>query len=428
VAVLKTAGLSLQQAPPIQIPLGLFLTAPVFLLFAALILASQGEGILASRWSPAALAVTHLIAVGFLGQIMCGVLLQMLPVIAGAPVPAVALVGLAVNLLLAAGAGMLGWGFLTGGQAMLVAGAVCASLGFMTFLVAASLALGQANGVARTIRGIRFALASLLVTITMGLLLIGALNGWIALPGLPDLVDVHLAWGLLGWVGLLITGVAFEVVRMFYVTPTYPAWLARWLAPVVVFALALGSLLAMNDARRGAFAAYAVAVAGFALFAAGTLWLQLRRERKRVDATLLHWWAAMACAIAAGICWVTGGSPVLVGILLLLGVGVGLPFGMLFKIVPFLVWFHLQHRQLESGRLGVRVPHMLTFLPDKWARLQFAVYMGALSCLIGAWLTPAFSYLASVVLGLAAIGLGALVMVSIVRFRRVALALESPNG
>ena len=87
--MLNTTGLTLEQAPPIHVPFRLFLTAPLFLLCSACILAWQGEVILVSRWSPATLAVAHLIAIGFLGQVMCGALLQMLPVIAGAPVPAV---------------------------------------------------------------------------------------------------------------------------------------------------------------------------------------------------------------------------------------------------------------------------------------------------------------------------------------------------
>jgi len=426
--VLNTAGLSLEQAPPIQVPFRLFLTAPLFLLTAAFILGWQGDAVFVSRWSPAALAVTHLIVIGFLGQIMCGALLQMLPVIAAAPVPAVRFVGSTVNLFLAAGAALLGLGFLGIGQGVLTAGAVCSAIGFLTFLVAASVALTRAKGAAQTIRGIGFAFASLLVTVIVGLLLIGALNGWISIPRLFDFVTMHLAWGLLGWVGLLIAGVAFQIVPMFHVTPAYPAWLTSGLAPVVVAALALGSLLVMNDTKRVAFATFAIVVAAFTLFAAVTAWLQVRRERKRVDATLLHWWVAMACVAAAGIGWALGAAPELIGILILFGLGAGLPAGMLFKIVPFLAWFHLQHRQLASGRLDVRVPNMLKFLPDRWARLQFAIHVLTLLGLLLAWVVPALSSLAAVALGLTAATLGALILASIVRFRRIAEDLASASA
>jgi hypothetical protein len=227
---------------------------------------------------------------------------------------------------------------------------------------------------------------------------------------------------------LLIAGVAFQVVPMFHVTPAYPAWLTRWLAPFVVAALALGSLLVMKDTKWAAFTTFAIVVAAFTLFAAVTLWLQLRRERKRVDATLLHWWAAMACVAVAGIGWALGGAPELIGILLLFGLGAGLPAGMLFKIVPFLAWFHLQHRQLASGRLDVPVPNMLKFLPDKWARLQFAIHVLTLFGLLCAWVAPALSPLAAVALGLTAATLGALILESILRFRLIAEGLASAGA
>lgn len=41
------------------------------------------------RWSPATLALTHLITLGYLAMIMLGALLQILPVVLGVPVPQV---------------------------------------------------------------------------------------------------------------------------------------------------------------------------------------------------------------------------------------------------------------------------------------------------------------------------------------------------
>lgn len=423
--MLNTAGLSLEQAPPIHIPLRFFLTAPVFLLAAAAVLAWQGEAILASRWSSAALAVTHLIVIGFLGQIMCGALLQMLPVIAGAPVSAVTIVGASVNLLLAAGAGLLAWGFLGGGRVVLTTGAICTALGFLVLLSAAGLALTRARGAAHTVCAMRLAFGALFLTVFLGLVISGALQGWILIPELPVWVDAHLAWGLLGWMGLLVMGVSFQVVPMFHVTPSYPAWLSRWLPTLVTTALALSSLLAASGERVGATSMMGVAALGFCLFAIVTLGLQLRRERKRIDATLLHWRAAMGCAVLAAVCWVFGAPQVLIGILLLLGAGVGVVSGMLFKIVPFLAWFHLQHRQLTTGRLDVRVPHMLTFLPERQARIQLACHLLALVGVIAASVIPELSIAASGALALSALVLGGLISRAVLRFRHVASALQS---
>ncbi len=89
----STASLSLEQAPPISVPFRFFLTAPLFLLLASLLLMLEGAAVLMDRWSPLTLSMTHLFTLGVLGQVMMGAMLQMLPVLAGSPVPRVVPVG-----------------------------------------------------------------------------------------------------------------------------------------------------------------------------------------------------------------------------------------------------------------------------------------------------------------------------------------------
>lgn len=428
---MQTEGLSLTQAPPIQVPFRLFLGAPPFLLAAALIMGWQGSAVLASRWSPAALAVTHLITVGFLGQVMAGALLQMLPVLAGAPVPAVRLAGALLQVLLTSGAALLAWGFLGGGAAVLTAGALLASLGFLTLVLFAGAALGRARGAPRSVWAMRLALLALVVTFSLGLLLTAALRGWVALPALTAWVDLHLAWGLLGWVGLLIAGVAYQVVPMFHVTPPYPAWLSRWLAPVVVAALAAASLSTLAGLRGPAAALSWLAAAAFGPFACLTLWLQHRRQRRRIDAALLYWWSAMVSLLAALACAALG-RPVTAGVLLLVGVGIGLPSGMLMKIVPFLAWFHLQSRQIARNRFDVRIPHMRTFMPEEPARWLFAGHLLTLLGFVAASVAPRWAGVPvaalGTALGLTAAGLMALLATGVWRFARIAFALESKGS
>jgi hypothetical protein len=108
--MIDTRGLRLDQAPPIHLPFRLFLTAPWFAVAAGVLMVVAGDAALGSRWSPAALAATHLLTVGFLGQVMCGALLQMLPVIAVAPIRGVAWVGAWPHVLLSLGAGLMAGG------------------------------------------------------------------------------------------------------------------------------------------------------------------------------------------------------------------------------------------------------------------------------------------------------------------------------
>lgn len=76
--------LSFDQVPPLAAPLRFFVTAPLFIALAGLLAVIDGPAILASRWTPAALAATHLLTVGFMLQVMLGALIQVLPVVAGA--------------------------------------------------------------------------------------------------------------------------------------------------------------------------------------------------------------------------------------------------------------------------------------------------------------------------------------------------------
>ena len=56
-------GLSYDDTPPFSAPIRFFLTAPLFGVAAGLTLIFGGE-ILVSRWTPGALAITHLFAAG----------------------------------------------------------------------------------------------------------------------------------------------------------------------------------------------------------------------------------------------------------------------------------------------------------------------------------------------------------------------------
>lgn len=82
------AGLAPEQGPPFTAPLRFFLTAPWFLVAAGL-LAAFDPGWTEGPLSPTALALTHLLTLGFLGMVMLGALTQMLPVLAGAPMPGI---------------------------------------------------------------------------------------------------------------------------------------------------------------------------------------------------------------------------------------------------------------------------------------------------------------------------------------------------
>ena len=92
------AALSFEQAPPLTVPIRFFATAPWFGVAAGLLLLWQGPEALASRWSPATMALTHLMTAGLMLQGMCGALLQFVPVEAGEPVEITGVNGLTLTV------------------------------------------------------------------------------------------------------------------------------------------------------------------------------------------------------------------------------------------------------------------------------------------------------------------------------------------
>ncbi|NEV60892.1 hypothetical protein [Thiorhodococcus minor] len=381
--MLNTAGLSLDQAPPIQVPFAFFRVAPLFAALAGAVLLWDGDVVLISRWSAPALAVTHLLALGFLTQVMCGALFQMLSVLAGAPVPRVVWVGRLTQLALVLGCLTLSWGLYSNGRAWLMLGGLLLGLGLAAFVVAVGVALTRARGVPQTLRAMRFALAGLVMTLVFGLVVLAGVLG-ARIPGLAGWVDLHLSWALLGWVGMLIIGVGYQVVPMFHVTPAYPRWLTRLAAPLVLAALLASTTLVGLGNVGLAVWALLPAILALGAFAVVTLVLQRRRERPRVDTTLLYWWSSMGLILLSSALWLLDGRGEVLGVLLLAGIGVGLPTGMLFKIMPFLSWFHLQHRQVTARRFDVRLPHMQVFMPDGVAQAQFGTFAAMLVLLTAA--------------------------------------------
>ena len=85
---MSSASLSTEQAPHISVPLRFFAIAPLFLLLAALILAITDSNPFENARTPAMLAITHCITLGFIGMIMLGATQQILPVVIGSPMPA----------------------------------------------------------------------------------------------------------------------------------------------------------------------------------------------------------------------------------------------------------------------------------------------------------------------------------------------------
>ncbi len=442
--MLGTENLSLDQAPPISIPMRFFLTAPLFGVAAALLLIWHGPDLLVSRWAPQTLALTHLLTIGFLGLIMCGALLQMLPVLAGIAVPRVVLVGRASHLLIAGGTIGLATGLLLGAAGWLRFSVLFLGVGFSIYILAAMAALWRVKIPNATVTGMRMAVLALLVTVLIGVDLASGLAGWTSLAFPLLYTDIHLAWGILGWIGLLLIGAAFQVVPMFQVTPEYPQWMQDWMPRTLLVGLAVWTMQYVAVVTDGISEIWPLfwllaLLAGYIWFAVTTMRLQQQRRRKIFDVTLMFWRIGIAMTPLCGVVWIFGrlfptqstgiDLDLLLGVCMILGVAVPLLNGMLYKIVPFLSWFHLQNRQLATMCMTVQVPNMKQLLPDRAAKRQLWLYALAFGCTVGAVFIPAwFARLAGVLWAASFALLGVNLFLVLKRYREVNMELAFENA
>ena len=404
-------NLSFEQAPPISVPYRFFLTAPWFGVAAGLLLAFMGEDMLASRWTPGALAGTHLLVAGFMLQAMCGALLQFVPVATGGNIWQPRRVAAWAHPLLIVAVSLLVAAFLTQHPLFFISASLgfVVALGFYGGVVIVALWRTPAQGA--SIVALRIALIGLLVTLGLGVTLAYGLAHPTDLP-LLALTDVHAAWGLGGWGLMLLAGVAYFVVPMFQLTPAYPGWLARGV-PLLLLALLLVwslQLFGIPDGVRQFVLLGGLGTAG--LFAVTTLYLQSRRRRKVSDTSLLFFRAAMLSLVALLVSALLfsaapeiGNDPraaVWLGMLAVVGVFVTAINGMVYKIVPFLNWLHLQ----RLCGLDTLPPTMNQMIPARSMRHQFYLHLAALAFLLAAVWVPSLARPAGLVFALACAWLG----------------------
>ena len=100
-----------------------------------------------------------------------------------------------------------------------------------------------------------------------------------------------------------------------------------------------------------------------------------RRRRGLADAAVWYWQLGMVCLAVAVVLWTAGRVwaplatdpryPVLLGALMIPGFALAVINGMLYKIVPFLVWLHLALAPAAPGR-PVRPPRVVEPMRTRW--------------------------------------------------------------
>ena len=396
---MNLGALSLENAPGFWSPVRFFLTVPVFGMIAAGIIFLDGGQLFQSRWLPASLAVAHVFTLGYIAMAMLGALFQMLPVLMGAAFPQAERAAVFVHLLFAAGALCLVFAFLLQFPVLFATATavlVPALILFGTGVLVAIFRTGKTRATARTVQ---LAAVGLIVTVLIGgYMSSGHALGRVSLNN--GLTNYHAAWGVIGWILILAIGVSGQVIPMFLTTPPYPNLFNKRLAYLLMFLLCAGSLLPVRGLEQVAMVLVSCLMLAYASV---TLYLLGKRRRKRFDITCAYWQVGMLCLILGAGTYVYGyfgglmaqvDVALLSGLFLLAGFAVSIINGMLYKIVPFLVWLNLR-MPVVMGKLkpGTRyyTPNIHEVINIRPMQVQFMFHVAGLLLLVVAAFLQGFT-------------------------------------
>jgi len=364
-------GLSADQAPPIFAPLRFFLTAPLFGILAGFLIFFSDAPTLISRYSLDSIAITHAITIGFLGFVMLGALTQMLPVLAGIRVPRVGLIAKISHIALVFGTLFMIFGLLGSYSKLILSASVLLGVGFLIMIVSMLFALRKVQNITASVRAIITSLVFAFIIVLMGMHLLSS-YGIGKFSSMHILfANIHSVWAIFGFAGILIIGVSFHILPMFYVAPRFKHFCKSKVVWLISTGLVLWLILNYYDYYP---VLAKVWIANFFWAFATTVWLKLDKRRRPVtDITIFYWRSAAIFMTIGTFSWAINefyNDEFITMVSILIGGGfvLSIMIGMLYKIVPFLVWFHLNSKGYMS------IPTMNEMINKKLAKMQFWLY------------------------------------------------------
>jgi hypothetical protein len=369
-------GLGLDQAPPQDIPFRFFLTAPFFLLVAAALIMFYGNDVFSNRWSLETLVLTHSMTLGWFSSIMMGAFYQMIPVMIGGSVPYLSMARF-IHALFILGITAMWSGIFLYQNELTVIGLGITLFSILGFITQIAAALFKMTSLRPTVTAMRLSIISFLITLLFGVYLAGGhANLWELPIERAQVTGVHLSYGIVGWLGCLITGVSFHVIPMFYTTKDFPIATAHRIVRLIITTLLLLPIaLWVSHPYLLLFLNLPAIIAGGIL---SYTWVQLiyQRKRKNSDVTLKFWQSGIVALTFSYAFYFALGREgddlfsFLFLTFLLLGFAFFITCGMLYKIMSFLVWFHRY-----SPLIGIRtVPLLKEILPLHNILLQLKVH------------------------------------------------------
>ena len=394
----KMIGLAPAATTSIALPLLFMVTGLLALFFGAGWVAVQPGVLVAYHFNPATVAVTHLFVLGWICSIVMGAMYQLVPVALETRLYSERLARWHFGFHVVGFTGMV-WMFHVWNMKQVghFGSVFTVGAGLFVYNIARTLLrVPKWNVIAAAAAS---ALAWLSLTILAGLLLaasmcayeasgtglfgalIGGLRlaaGWAARFNPLSAMHAHAHLGGIGFFVMLIVGVSYKLVPMFTLSELQDRRRAAWSVVLLNIGL-VGSFVTILSGGLWKLVFALVIIFGLALYGLELAAILRARKRRALDWGVIYFltavaWLAPLSALAVVLSWpglpfngFTAQLENVYGFLGLFGVVSFAIIGMLYKIIPFLVWFGTYSRHI--GR--AKVPALAEMYS---ARLQAAGY------------------------------------------------------
>jgi hypothetical protein len=414
-----------------------YFAAALVALVAAEIMMTGGYGFPAAAVdAPETLILVHVIAIGWLSLLMCGALLQFLPVLVAQPLYSNAL-ALPALLALIAGLAALILAFLqldgriNPGVPFFAIAAILLTAGFALILWNLARTMVTAQTTPLPARFVVVGLVSVTFAVALGAAFALVLGGTVAYEpflaltaaGLP----IHIVAGLGGWLTFTAMGVSYRLLAMFMLAPELERATTKGAlylgATALGVAVAGGILIVLFEGNPSLalLAALAIGLLALALYGSDVHYLYRARKRRNIElnsrmAAFALASLAASVAIAVLLLALARFSDHVGAVVFLTAFGwlSGLGLAQLYKIVAFLTWLECYGPVLGKAPTPRVQDLVIEARAGKWFLLYFlAVWAGTAALLAG---VPLGFRLAAAALLVATIG----ILAQLVRTRRLA--------
>ncbi len=371
-----------------------YFAAALLFLLAAQTMMAAGYGFPAAPIeAPETLILVHAITIGWFSLLMCGALMQFVPVLVARPLQSERLV-LPALLCLLSGLACLLAGFLilagtvTADLPLLPSAAILLPSGFLLIgiIVARTLWSIQPSRLPLQARFVAVGLVCLFATFAPGALFALALSGSVPLDLRTSGLPIHAIAGFGGWLTFSAIGVSYRLLPMFMLAPEKERATSRavWWCGVAALLLVPGA--AVEDGGGGpglcGFLAAMFAAAMLLFYAIDLVFFYRNRKRRHVELNVRAAGGAFLALFASALLFLiliaTGSLERYVGALVYLaafGWLAGLGLSQLYKIVPFLTWL-----ECYGGLMGKKpTPRVQDLVVEQRGQLWFGLYFVAVA-------------------------------------------------